>query len=60
MANPLLHLYVRARAHDQGQTVVEYALIVCVVSIALILLMAPIGQDVISKSVSKVSGILPA
>jgi Flp pilus assembly pilin Flp len=40
---------------QEGQTIIEYALIVAVVSVALILLMAGFGTNVVSKAVSKVS-----
>ena len=40
---------------EQGQAVVEYALIVAVVSVALIALMATFGQSLVNAAVSKVA-----
>jgi Flp pilus assembly pilin Flp len=44
---------------DDGQTVIEYALVVGVVSVALIALMAGFGSEAVSKAASKIDGVIP-
>ena len=51
--------WVQARQPgEEGQTVIEYALVVGVVSVALIALMAGFGSGVISKATSKVASLV--
>lgn len=45
---------------EEGQTVIEYALIVAVVSIALITLMGTFGVSLVNYAVSKVASFAPA
>ncbi len=40
---------------EEGQTIIEYALIVAVVSIALIVLMTGFGSSLVTKAASKVA-----
>ena len=44
---------------EEGQTVIEYALIVAVVSVALIALMTTFGKDLVTGAVSKVNFYKP-
>jgi Flp pilus assembly pilin Flp len=48
----------RFHQEEEGQTVIEYALVVGVVSVALIALMAGFGSGVISKATSKVASLV--
>lgn len=45
--------------HEDGQTVIEYALVVAAVSIALIILVLSFGQSAVSKASSKVAAFVP-
>lgn len=50
----------RRQPREEGQTVIEYALIVAVVSIALIALMVGFGSDLVSGAKSKLADFIPS
>lgn len=63
MRNLMLKAAAWKQAHqprEEGQTVIEYALIVAVVSIALIALMAGFGSSLVSAAASKVASYAPS
>jgi Flp pilus assembly pilin Flp len=43
---------------EEGQTVIEYALVVAAVSIALILVLLTFGQSAVSRASSKVAAMV--
>lgn len=45
--------------NEEGQTVIEYALVVAAVSIALIIAVLAFGQSAVSKASSKVAAFVP-
>jgi len=61
MRNLALKAYVWAKVrntNEEGQTVIEYALVTAVVSIALIVLMAGFGSGIIGDAKSKLDGYI--
>ena len=50
----------RRQPREEGQTVIEYALIVAVVSIALIAIMVGFGSDLVQGAKDAVTGYVPS
>ncbi len=50
----------RRQPREEGQTVIEYALIVAVVSIALIGIMAGFGSDLVQGAKDKLADFIPS
>lgn len=48
----------RRQPREEGQTVIEYALVVAVVSVALIALMAGFGDDLVSGAKAKIDAFV--
>jgi len=44
------------RSQEEGQTVIEYALVAAVISVALIIAAGAFGTSVVTAAVSKVAG----
>jgi Flp pilus assembly pilin Flp len=58
MRNLLLKAYSRRMAREEGQTVIEYALVVALVSIVLAAALVGFGNDIIDAAQTAVEGVL--
>lgn len=61
MRNLVTKVYAWGQAHnadEEGQTVIEYALVTAVISIALIILMAGFGSGIIGDAKNKLDNYI--